>query len=151
MPSRSEIDGFLTRLFKKRQVQSSKSEGKQYPLGLDQAQVDNLRQLIPTPAWQGFSVALRAVCDKEIAKIISGLTHDQYLLQCGRVQTLLDVLSLPETIDQKAREIDEHNRPADTGPSPKRDLTFFGSPFWSPSRKPNIHGPNEPSGSVARP
>lgn len=86
-----------------------------------------------------------------MARILSGLPQEQYQLKCGKVQALLDVLSLPETIDQKAREIDEHQRPADPGTSAKRDLTFFGTPLWSPSRKPRVYGPDDSNGSVARP
>ena len=159
MSYRAEIASFLTRLLNRRRspAQQRPSVGpvpRQYPLGLNQDQVDHLRQLLSTPQWRSFSEALQAVSDTEIRAIISGLPYEQYQQKCGKVQALLDVLSLPETIDQKAREIDEHQRPADTGPSPQRDLTFFGSPFWSPSRKPRIYGPDDQSdapGSVARP
>ena len=73
--------------------------------------------------------------------ILSGLPQEQYQLKCGKVQALMDVLTLPETIDLKAQELDDHARPADDIPSGKRNLTFFGSSYFSPSRPPNIHGP----------
>lgn len=78
-----------------------------------------------------------------MAQILSGLPQDRYMMMCGRVQALLDVLTLPETLDRKASELDEHNRTADTSHQSNghRDLTFFGSPYWSPSRKPRIYGP----------
>jgi len=137
------IASFLTRLRKAVPSQRPKAAGvPEYPLGLQPDQVQDLRHLVSTPQWRTYTEALHKVCEQGMAQILSGLPQEQYLLLCGRTQALLDVLSLPETIDQKSREIDEHNRPASPIASGKRDLTFFGSPFWSPSRAPSIHKPD---------
>ena len=91
------------------------------------------------------------VVESEFRLLLSGLPHDQYLVKSGRIQALMDVLTLPDTIDLKAKELDEHQRsPAEPAPG-KRDLTFFGSPLWSPSRKPVIHSPNGVEGTGDRP
>ena len=62
--------------------------------------------------------------------LLSGLPHDEYLKKSGRVTALMDVLALPDTIDLKAKELDDHARSAPDAAPGKRDLTFFGSPFW---------------------
>ena len=128
----------LSRLLRKRPSAPTPGE-VQYPLGLSRDQVDSLRKLASTPQWRSLSEALQAVCENEMARIIKGLPQDEYQLKCGRVQALMDVLTLPETIDLKAQELDDHARQPDATPSGKRNLTFFGSPYFSPSRKPNIH------------
>ena len=63
----------------------------------------------------------------------------------------MDVLTLPETIDLKAQELDDHARKPDPVADGKRNLTFFGSPLWSPSRPPNIHTPDGVAGAPERP
>ena len=137
------IESFLTRL-RRKQPSPPPSKGEvQYPLGLTKDQVASLRLLSSTPQWRTFTEALQAVCENEIARLIKGLSQDEYQLKCGRIQALMDVLTLPETIDLKAKELDDHARQSDAPPSGKRDLTFFGSPFWSPSRAPTVFGPVE--------
>ena len=123
----------------------------QYPLGLSADQVASLRQLSSTPQWRSLSEALEAVCEREMQAILGGLPQEQYQLKCGKVQALMDVLTLPETIDLKAQELDDHaRRTTDVAPG-KRNLTFFGSPLWSPSRPPNIHGPDGMASADGRP
>ena len=103
-----------------------------YPLGLNQGQVESLRHLRSIPQYKALTEALNAVCENELKLLISGLPHDQYLVKCGRVQMLMDVLTLPDTIDLKAKELDDHARSASVPVDPaKRDLTFWGSPFWN--------------------
>ena len=145
MPSETGTESFLTRL-KNRLFSPRQGQEPQYPLGLNRQQVSSLQHLASTPQWRTFTEALQAVCDNDIARLISGLPHDEYLKKCGRIQALMDVLTLPETLDQKAKDLDEHQRRTRDPAPGKRDLTFFGSALWSPSRKPPIHGPDGVAG-----
>lgn len=91
--------------------------------------------LASTPQYNSFTAALQAVCEREFGQLLSGLSHPDYLVLCGRLQARLEILALPDTLEQKAREIDEHSRSAPSTPdTSKRDLTFFGSPFWGRTR-----------------
>jgi hypothetical protein len=134
----TSIASFLRRLLSPRP--SKPQQAPAYPLGLSQDQVDSLRQLRSIPQWRSYSEALQAVCESDMARLLSGLPHDQYLLTCGRIQSRMESLTLLDTLDQKAREIDEHSRPA---PEPTfRDLPFVGSVWWDAHRKrAPIHGP----------
>jgi hypothetical protein len=126
------IASFLKRLLSPRRSQPRSSEGPVYPLGLNQEQVASLRKLGSTPQWQTYTEALTAVCEREMGLVLSGLPHDQYLLKVGRIQALTEVITLPTTIDLKAKEIDEHRS---TAPDPARrersDLAFYGSDYYS--------------------
>ena len=119
---------FLSRAWNKVRPQPKPGE-VQYPLGLSRDQVDSLNQLLSTPQWRTYTEALQAVCEQDFARILSGLPQDQYQLYCGRIQARLEVLALPDTITSKARELDEHSRPARTEPDPN-DLAFYGSPYF---------------------
>lgn len=137
----SLIASFLKRLLSPRRSPPPSSERPVYPLGLNQEQVDSLRRLASTPQWRTYTEALQAVCETEFARILSGLPHDQYLMKTGRVQALMEVLTLPDTLDQKAQEIDEHSRTAaeratneSTGRDASRILATLGSPYFRASR-----------------
>lgn len=152
MPSSTEsatfrirIGSFLTRLLKRQPSQPPLPEGQvQYPLGLNREQVEALQHLASTPQWRSFSAALEAVCEQQFAQMIRGLPHEQYLVLCGKTQTLLDVLALPETIQQKASELHERTRTADAAPNASR---FFGTGWF---RDLNIKPATAPGMASAR-
>lgn len=78
---------------------------------------------------------MAAVCEQELVQIVRGLPHDQYLVACGRFQTIELFQTLIDTIDQKASELDEHRRPPDPTDTDRSLLTFWGSPYWDAIRK----------------
>ena len=128
----SLLQKLLSRLPQAQRPKPGEPRPMAYPLGLNQGQVESLRHLRSIPQYKALTEALNAVCENELKLLISGLSHDQYLVKCGRVQMLMDVLTLPDTIDLKAKELDDHARSASVPVDPaKRDLTFWGSPFWN--------------------
>ena len=144
MTSQTLTESFLRRVWKKAPPPSRPGPASPaYPLGLNQDQVNSLRLLHSTPQWQTFTVALQAVCETELSRIITGLPHDQYLIACGRLQSKLEVLSLPETIDLKASELDEHQRhSASTAPESRSANAFFGGPWYEYWQRLTTRSPN---------
>ncbi len=135
------VQSFLTGLRKRLFASRPKQGDIVYPLGLNRDQITSIQHLAGTPQWQSFENAIQAVCENEFKVLLSGLPHDQYLAKCGRITALMDILTLPDTLEQKAKDLDEHQRSASEPAPGKRDLTFFGSSYFSPSRKPPVHEP----------
>lgn len=70
------------------------------------------------------------MCESEIRAIISGLPYEQYLIACGKLQSKLEVLALPDTLTMKAKEIDDHTRPAANDTSLNHPDAFVGGPWF---------------------
>lgn len=135
MTKETSVASFLRRLLKRQPSRPPHSEAPQaFPLGLNRDQVEAVVKLASTPQYNSYTAALQAVSEKEFAQLLSGLPHDQYLLLCGRIQARLEVLSLPETLELKLRELDEHRRTPDTPDRSRHDLALVGSPYWSPGK-----------------
>lgn len=129
MQLRALIESFLKRL-RKKPPSRRPSDPPAYPLGLSKEQAEQVHQISSTPAYKHYTAALQQACESEFRRFLSGLPHDEYLTSCGRIQMLLDVLALPETIDQKVREIDEHSR--STRPvEPDLPLNLAGTAWWA--------------------
>lgn len=136
------IGSFLKRLLSPRRSPPPSSAAPVYPLGLNQEQVDSLRKLGSTPQWRTYTEALTQVCEAEVSRILAGLPQEEYLRRTGRVQALMEILTLPSTLDLKAKEIDEHRsasaeRTADESDA-RRARTIIataGSPYFRSSGK----------------
>lgn len=126
---KTSIRSRLTRSKRKPQ-----SDSPAYPLGMSSDQLAHLRSLAQTPAFQRYQDSLAALYETQAAPMFSGLPHDAYLFQSGVCYALEQAHRLIETVDQHAREIDEHRRSAAADrqrTDQQRVNAHFGSPWFA--------------------
>ena len=139
--SKYSISEILKRCFPrrlKRNQSQARTDPHPYPLNLSTDQLDSLRRLQSTPGWRQWQAVLEELYKNELARLVGGLEHKEYLVVSGRVQALETVYSLIDTLDRQAREIDEHKpdtRATERQIRTQRDLAFAGSVWWDPSRR----------------
>lgn len=88
---------------------------------------------------------MEALYSHELAKLVSGLEHKEYLKAAGRVEALETMYHLIDTLDQTERQLNEHRsratdakRDTDQRIRTQRDLALAGSPWFDIARKPRV-------------
>ena len=106
-------------------------QAPQSPLGLLPDQIQGLRDLQQVPQWADYQSALETVFQRESERLTRALPHDEYLFQCGVVQTLRSIAVLPDTILNHEKEL--HDRTAERERSVRSDAnpaTFANTPYY---------------------
>ena len=89
------------------------------PLGLRADQVEALEGLIRSPLWRSWQAVLETLLEQRMARLASGLPHDEYLKLSGETRLLIQLAHLPETITATERVRHERQHPV------QRDASHF--------------------------
>lgn len=116
--------------------------GKQPPLGLSRAQVQGLKDLIPSPNWPAYLAAVEAEAQRVATVVLNGLPNErEYWQHVGYLNGLQVAVDLPSRIIQRTDELTRTNQDKE----PERDDPFDGqhlyaTPFYRVARRPELPG-----------
>src|SRR5207302_1183787 len=105
------------------------------PLGLEQAEVAALRQLLQSPPYLHYSAVLERVLCTQVDALLSALPHDRYLFQCGVVYATRRLIELPHDILAKVTELEAHANARDRAAANARDGIPLSRRRRDPDRK----------------
>ena len=128
----------LLKQWRLRQTRSPRSSAagerqEALPLGLEQAEVAALRQLLQSPPYLHYSAVLERVLCTQVDALLSALPHDRYLFQCGVVYATRRLIELPHDILAKVTELEAHANARDRAAANARDAqgaAFLNTPWW---------------------
>lgn len=94
-------------------------------LGLKTNQLEGLEALTQHNLWRHWQATLEVLLEQRLARLSSGLPHDEYLKLSGETRLLIQLVTLPDTITATERARHEQQRPVEREPS-----HFLNTPFY---------------------